>query len=82
MMTCTSNVHLAQPLFTSSHRISKLDGDEKIVFQCIKAADNRGIWTKDLKTRTNLHQTVITKVLRNLEARKIIKAVKSVKVCL
>lgn len=50
-----------------------------IVYQCIKAADNKGIWTKDLKLRTNLHQTVITKVLKSLESRKIIKAVKSVK---
>lgn len=56
-----------------------MEGDEKIVYQCIKAADNKGIWTKDLKLRTNLHQTVITKVLKNLEGRKIIKAVKSVK---
>lgn len=58
---------------------ANLEGDEKIVYQCIKAADNKGIWTKDLKMRTNLHQTVITKVLKNLENRKIIKAVKSVK---
>lgn len=58
---------------------SGLEGDEKIVYQCIKAADNKGIWTKDLKLRTNLHQTVITKVLKSLESRKIIKAVKSVK---
>lgn len=49
------------------------------MYQCIKAADNKGIWTKDLKLRTNLHQTVITKVLKTLEGRKVIKAVKSVK---
>lgn len=59
--------------------MGSLEGDEKIVYQCIKAADNKGIWTKDLKMRTNLHQTVITKVLKSLESRKIIKAVKSVK---
>ena len=60
--------------------ISGLEGDEKVVYQCIKAAHNKGIWTKDLKLRTSLHQTVITKVLKSLENRKIIKAVKSVKV--
>lgn len=59
--------------------IAGLEGDEKIVFQCIKTADNKGIWTKDLKTRTNLHQAVITKVLRSLESKKLIKSVKSVK---
>jgi len=58
---------------------ASLEGDEKIVYQCIKAADDKGIWTKDLKSRTNLHQTVITKVLKSLENRRIIKAVRSVK---
>lgn len=38
-----------------------------------------GIWTKDLKLKTNLHQTVITKVIKSLEGKKIIKAVKGVK---
>ncbi len=56
-----------------------LEDDEKIVYQCIKASDNKGIWTKDLKLRTNLHQTIITKVLKNLENKGVIKTVKSVK---
>lgn len=47
---------------------------------CIKGADNRGIWTKDLKQRTNLHQTVLTKVLKSLEVTKrLIKSVRNVK---
>ncbi len=47
---------------------------------CIKGADNRGIWTKDLKTRTNLHQTVLNKVLKSLEVtKKLIKSVRNVK---
>ncbi len=56
-----------------------LEGDERTVYHCIKQADNRGIWTKDLKVKTNLHQTIITKVLRVLESKRLIKAVKSVK---
>ncbi|EPZ31333.1 RNA polymerase Rpc34-like domain-containing protein [Rozella allomycis CSF55] len=59
--------------------LGKLDGDERIIYQFIKQADNKGIWTKDLKFKSNLHQTVITKVLKSLESKKIIKAVKSVK---
>lgn len=59
--------------------ILSLEGDEKIVYQCIKGSGNRGIWTRDLKTRTNLHQTVITKVLRSLDNRRLIKSIKSVK---
>lgn len=47
---------------------------------CIKGADNRGIWTKDLKTRTNLHQTVLNKILKSLEtSKKLIKSVRNVK---
>lgn len=47
---------------------------------CIKASDNRGIWTKDLKTKTNLHQTVLNKVLKSLESgRRLIKSVRNVK---
>lgn len=47
---------------------------------CIKGSDNRGIWTKDLKTRTNLHQTVLNKVLKSLEiTKKLIKSVRNVK---
>lgn len=47
---------------------------------CIKSSDNRGIWTKDLKTRTNLHQTVLNKILKSLEtAKKLIKSVRNVK---
>lgn len=37
-----------------------------------------GIWTKDLKLQTNLQQPQITKTLKNLEQRKLVKAVKSV----
>lgn len=53
--------------------------DERIVYQCIRTAGNKGIWTRDLKQRTSLHQTVISKTLRQLESRKLVKSVKSVK---
>lgn len=67
-------------LFIFFDRVSQLDPDEKIVYMCIKGADNRGIWTKDLKTRTNLHQTVLNKVLKSLEVtKKLIKSVRNVK---
>ena len=37
-----------------------------------------GIWTKDLKTRTNLQQPQVTKILKNLDARGLVKSVKGV----
>lgn len=37
-----------------------------------------GLWTKDMKMRTNLPQPHITKILKTLENRKLVKSVKSV----
>eukprot|EP00951_Prasinocladus_malaysianus_P040032 scaffold455207_cov42-Prasinocladus_malaysianus.AAC.1 len=37
-----------------------------------------GMWTKDMKFQSNLQQPQITKILKTLESRKLIKAVKSV----
>ncbi len=37
-----------------------------------------GMWTKDMKTRSNLTQPQITKILKTLESRDLIKSVKSV----
>lgn len=56
-----------------------LEEGELIVFQSIKEADNNGIWTKDIKSKTGLHQAVLTKTLRALENKRLIKAIKSVK---
>jgi hypothetical protein len=39
-----------------------------------------GIWTRDLKLRSNLQQPQITKIIKTLEGRRLIKAVKSVAV--
>ncbi|GAA96023.1 uncharacterized protein L969DRAFT_96746 [Mixia osmundae IAM 14324] len=53
--------------------------ENKLVYDTIRAAGNVGIWTKTLKTKTNLHQTVISRVLKQLEKDKQVKCVKSVK---
>lgn len=37
------------------------------------------MWTRTLKTRTGMHQAVVNRVIKNLEQRKLIKNVKSVK---
>lgn len=60
--------------------IGSLDTDETIIYQHIKEGGDRGIWTKSLKARSNLHQTVMTRVLKNLEQRQLVKVVKDVKV--
>jgi len=63
-------------------RLQGLGPEDRLVYQLIKQADNNGIWTKDLRVRSNLQPAVLTKVLKNLETKKIVKSVKSVEVLL
>jgi hypothetical protein len=39
-----------------------------------------GIWSRDIRYKSNLPLTEINKILKNLESKKLIKAVKSVAV--
>jgi len=55
-----------------------LSSDELLVYQIIKASANIGIWTRDLKVKSNLQQNQVVKVLKVLESRKLVKAIKSV----
>ncbi|KAK3093269.1 hypothetical protein FSP39_013476 [Pinctada imbricata] len=54
------------------------DTQEKLVYQIIKEAGNKGIWIRDIRYKCNLLLTQVNKILKNLESRKLIKAVKSV----
>lgn len=55
-----------------------LSHEERLVYQCIEKEGNMGLWTRDLKFRSNLQQTTINKILKLLTSRKLIKAVKSI----
>lgn len=54
------------------------DSEEKLVYKLIEEAGNKGIWIRDIRFRSNLNSTQLNKVLKNLENKKFIKAVKSV----
>lgn len=54
------------------------DNEEKIVYSIIEEAGNKGIWIRDIRVKSNLIMTQLNKILKNLESRKLIKAVKSV----
>ncbi|PPQ95506.1 hypothetical protein CVT26_008534 [Gymnopilus dilepis] len=84
-------VGLFKPLKSSSGQISfravskeeivatkGLSGEENLVLSHIKAAGNEGIWTKHLKAKTSLHQTVIDRCLKTLTQKNLIKRVPSV----
>ena len=55
-----------------------LSSEDLLVYQIIQQSGNTGIWTKELKQKSNLPQTQIGKIFKSLEARKLIKAVKHV----
>ncbi|KAL0949570.1 hypothetical protein HGRIS_009619 [Hohenbuehelia grisea] len=55
-----------------------LSGEEALVLNHISGARNEGIWTKQLKAKTNLHQTVIDRCIKTLTQKKMIKRVQSV----
>ncbi|GLB33584.1 putative RNA polymerase Rpc34 subunit [Lyophyllum shimeji] len=55
-----------------------LTGEESLVLGHIKASKTEGIWTKHLKAKTNLHQTIIDRALKTLTQKRLIKRVPSV----
>ena len=50
------------------------------MLQEIKAAGNKGIWTRDLRFHTALDTKTITKILKTLEQKRLVKAVTSIMV--
>ncbi len=56
------------------------DNEEKIVYSIIEEGGNHGIWIRDIRVKSNLIMTQLNKILKNLENKKLIKAVKSVNV--
>jgi len=54
------------------------DQEEKIVFGIIEEAGNTGTWIRDIRIKSNLGQVQLNRVLKSLENKKHIKAVKSV----
>ncbi|TFK27072.1 RNA polymerase III subunit Rpc34 [Coprinopsis marcescibilis] len=58
--------------------VKDLSGEENLVLGHIKSSGNEGIWTKHLKAKTNLHQTVIDRCLKTLIQKQLIKRVPSV----
>lgn len=52
--------------------------EEKIVYEIIKEAGNKGIWIGDIRMKTNLKHTLLQKILKSLEVKNVTKTVKSV----
>ncbi|XP_018784628.1 PREDICTED: probable DNA-directed RNA polymerase III subunit RPC6 [Bactrocera latifrons] len=54
------------------------DNEERIIYSIIEEGGNKGIWIRDIRMQSNLNMTHLNKILKNLETKKLIKAVKSV----
>ena len=61
-----------------TNKMKGLSENDLLVLQLISESNNLGIWSKDLRVRSNLQQNTMAKALKNLENRELIKAVKSV----
>ena len=59
-------------------RTRGLGNEERMVLQRVREGGNAGVWTKDLRQRTNLSQPQVARILKALEARALVKAVKGV----
>lgn len=62
----------------SALKSSNTSVEEKAVFKVIENAGNKGIWNREIRNATKLPLNQMSKILKNLETKKLIKAVKSV----
>ena len=63
---------------SKAQKVKGADNEEKIVYNIIEEAGNKGIWIRDIRFKSNLILTQLNKILKILENKKLIKAVKSV----
>lgn len=64
---------------TKSTFAKELQDDERVVYSVIDNSGNSGIWIRDIKTKSCLHQTVLNKCIKQLELKNLIRQVKSSK---
>lgn len=54
----------------TANKMKGSDNQEKLVYQIIEDAGNKGIWSRDIRFKSNLPLTEINKILKNLESKK------------
>ncbi|ESO13213.1 hypothetical protein HELRODRAFT_184881 [Helobdella robusta] len=75
-----ANDELVYVLNTTSvvNNLKGADSEEKLVLQIIEEAGNKGIWNKIVHEKSKITIKQLDKILKNLEAKKLIKRVSSV----
>lgn len=61
-----------------SSATSEMDNDERVIYNIIQEGGSSGIWIRDIRIKSNLVNPQLNKILKSLESRKLVKAVKSV----
>ena len=54
------------------------DNFEKVVLSIVENAGNKGIWTKDIRYKSNIPAIYLNKILKQMENKRLVKTVKSV----
>ncbi|OCK82771.1 RNA polymerase Rpc34 [Lepidopterella palustris CBS 459.81] len=60
-------------------KLKSMTPDERLIFAAIDNAQINGIWTRTLRAKTGVSQTIMTKCLKTLETKGLIKPISSVK---
>ena len=71
-------LYRAKELSKAGPVVIRGDTEEKLVYNIIKEAGNKGTWIRDIRIKSNLVQTQLNKVLKTLKNKKLIKDVKAV----
>lgn len=73
----TGEVLLREQSKEMAVKFKGLTAEDVLIYELIKGSGSMGLWTRDMKTRTNLQTAQVTKILKTLEARKLVKSVRA-----
>jgi DNA-directed RNA polymerase III subunit RPC6 len=63
----------------SAENYKDLSRDEKMVYSAIDSSGTKGLWTKTVKERLNIHAKVVERAFKSLEGKGLIEQMKDVK---
>ncbi|KAH0831194.1 RNA polymerase Rpc34 subunit-domain-containing protein [Lanmaoa asiatica] len=80
VMTSSSGVTAFRAVMKKEMDVKKdMSGEEAMITRRQKLTYLTGIWTKHLKAKTELHQTVIDRCLKSLVQKQLVKSIKAVR---
>ena len=61
------------------YRLAKSTQDFVMIYDCVESFNNAGIWKRNIVARTGIHENVVTKELKKLISRGLVKEINSAK---